>query len=75
MPFAQVVVQALMEFASADGFAQVDTRRGDQAHIYRVRLLGTHADDFTVFQRSKQFDLNGQRQVGDFIQVQGAAIG
>ncbi|MNJ75099.1 hypothetical protein D3C77_721370 [compost metagenome] len=58
MALAQIVIQTVMKLASTDRFIQIDARRSHQTYIHRVRLLGTHAGNFAVFQGGEELGLN-----------------
>ena len=46
-----------------------------KAHIYGYGLVGTDADDLLVLQDREQLDLQGQGQVADLVEEQGAPGG
>ncbi|MNN01613.1 hypothetical protein D3C81_1142380 [compost metagenome] len=71
----QVAQQAGVELADRRGAGQVEAGGGDQADIDRTRLAGADAQHLAGFQRAQQLALQGQRQVADFVQIQGAAVG
>ena len=74
-PFAEVVIQPFVELAGTHRLRQINTGGRHQPHVDRARLVGAHASDFVGFQGCQQLDLNGQRQVADFVQIQRPAIG
>ena len=47
----------------------------DKAHIYLHGLIGADADDLLVLQGREQLDLQGQGQVADLVEEQGAPGG
>ena len=71
----QPVVQILAEMAGVDGFLQLHVGRCQHPHVNGNALARTQAHHFALLQHPQQLDLNGHRQITDFIEEQGAAIG
>ncbi|MNE19997.1 hypothetical protein D3C80_1130990 [compost metagenome] len=61
--------------SGGDFGAKVLVRGAENAHIHRHFLLPADAAYGFLLNRAQQFDLHGQRQVGDFVEEQGAAVG
>lgn len=69
------MIQALIKLTDQHRLGQINAGGRHQAHIDRRRLQGIDPSNLMVFQGSQQLALQRQRQVTDFVQVQGAAIG
>ena len=54
---------------------QILMRRGENADVQRLRLVGADRQNLVVFQHAQQLDLHGQRDVGQFVEEHGAAVG
>ena len=70
----QPVVQILAEMAGVDGFLQLHVGRCQHPHVNGNALARTQAHHFTFLKHPQQLDLNGHRQITDFIEEQGAAV-
>ncbi|KJU76517.1 hypothetical protein N619_28195 [Ectopseudomonas oleovorans] len=69
------VVEILAETASRDFGCQILVGGAEDAYIDHHFLLATDGAHGFFLNRAQQFDLHRQRQVGDFVEEQGAAIG
>ena len=47
----------------------------NDSHIYFARLVAADSFYFALLQYAQQFDLDGRRQVSDFIEKDRAAVG
>jgi hypothetical protein len=71
----EAIVQILAKSTGRDRFFEMDIRGGNQPHVDGDLLARAHRYDFAFLNHSKQFDLQGQWQIADFIQEQRPAMG
>ncbi|PMQ17976.1 hypothetical protein JaAD80_02955 [Janthinobacterium sp. AD80] len=71
----QAVKQVFAEGAGTDHGRQVGVAGADDAHLHLPFAVRAEALEAARFQHAQQFHLPGQRQVADFVQKQGAAVG
>ena len=71
----QAVIQVFTKPAFADLGFQVLVGGADHPHIDRNLLAPTDALDLALLQEAQQLGLQGMRQIADFIEHQGAAVG
>ncbi|MNF96809.1 hypothetical protein D3C84_796110 [compost metagenome] len=71
----EAVVQIGTKLTAFDRGFEVGGGCGNHAHIALDHLVGAHRFELLFLQHPKQFALQGQRHVADFIKEQGAALG
>ena len=71
----QAVIEILAEMSGIDGLLQVDVGGSQHPNVDRGAFARTQPHNLLFLQDAQQLDLDGQRQVADFIQKQRAAIG
>jgi len=71
----QAVVQILPKFPRLDTGSQILVRSADDANVDRVLRGRPDFAHSLLLDRAKQLDLHRERQVGDFVQEQGAGAG
>ncbi len=69
------VVEVVAELPRLDHRAQVAIGRRDQPNINRVGARRADRLDLVGLDRAQQLGLEAQRQLADFVQEQGAAVG
>ena len=69
------VVEVLAEFAACNQLCQLPMGGTENAAIDRHLGVGTDGTYALFLDRPQQFDLHMQRQLGDFVKEQGAAVG
>ena len=72
---AQAEIKVLAELAAPDGFVQVDVGGRDDADIGVLHLVGAHLAELAGLEHPQQQGLGFQREFGDLIQEEGAAVG
>ncbi|MDT4861076.1 hypothetical protein FQZ97_956670 [compost metagenome] len=70
----QAEIQVFAEAAGGHFVGQAAVGGGHDAQVHRHQLLTAHRADLQVFNGAQQRGLDGQRQVGDLVQKQGAAL-
>ena len=70
----QPVVEVLAEVAGLDQRRELLVRRADDAHVDRLLLRRADLAHLLLLDRAQQLDLHRQRQVGDFVEEQRAAV-
>ena len=70
----QAVVEVFAEFVFGDAAGEVVVGGGDDAHVHRFFAVAADGAHGALLDGAQQFDLHGQRQVGDFVKEQGAAV-
>ena len=73
--FSQAVVQVFTESLLGDEHLQVLVGGTHHPHVYRNLLPATNPLDLALLQKTQQFGLQRVRQIADFVQHQGAAVG
>ena len=63
------------EFAATRELAQIAVGRRDDAHVDLARLVRTDARDLARFEHAQELGLRLLRQLADFIEEDGAAVG
>lgn len=71
----EAVVEVLAEAPGADFGGEVLVGGAEDAHVDGDLLLAADRAHGLFLDRPEQFDLHGHRQVGDFVEEQGAAAG
>ena len=72
----EAVVEVLAEPALRDALAQVAVRRRDDAHVDAGhRRVGAERLDRPLLQDAQELGLRGQRDLGDLVEEQRAAVG
>src|SRR3954463_9825189 len=71
----QAVIQILAELPLADQSLDVAMRRGDQAHVDAMALLGAERRDAATRQKPEELDLELRGDVADLFEKQRAAVG
>src|SRR5208337_35762 len=69
------IVQVVAELPRLDHRLEVAIGRRYQPDIYRVRARRTDRLNLVSLDRAQQLGLQAQRQLADFIEEQGAAVG
>ena len=67
--------QVVAEAALGDAARQVLVRRGQDADVERLRLVAADRQHLVVLQHAQQLDLHRQRDVGQLVEEDGAAVG
>jgi hypothetical protein len=70
----KAVIEIMTELARLDTFTQLLMGRTDQAHVDRIFLSRSDLAHLLLLDRAQQLDLHGQRQVGDLVEEQRAAM-
>ena len=73
--YGQAIPEVLAELARGNHGRQVAVGGGHDPHVDADRPLAADAVEPAVLQDPQQADLGGQRQLGQFVQQQGAAVG
>src|SRR5690606_31338806 len=73
--YVNAVVEVQAEMSGVDGLFQIDIGGRYQTDIDLDRFARADPDNFLLLQCTQQLDLQGHRQVADFVEKQGAAIG
>jgi hypothetical protein len=68
-------IQILSKAAGSDFVLKVPVGGGHHPHINAYRLAAADRVDLALLQHPQQLDLHVQRQVADFIEEDGAAVG
>src|SRR5262245_7987445 len=69
------IEQVLAKAALFDSAPEVGVGRRDHAHVQPHRFHATDAVDLPLLQNPQQLGLELERQVSDFVQKDGAAVG
>ena len=70
----QPVEQVLPELAGLDQRRELLVRRADDAHVDRLLLRRADLAHLLLLDRAQQLDLHRERQVGDLVEEQRAAV-
>lgn len=73
--YVQAVVKILAEGLGLDEGFEVLVGGSDHAHIHVRRLAGAHGPDLSVLHDPQKLGLDRQRDVPDFVQMQGPFVG
>ena len=69
------VEEILAELAGGDPGAEVDVGRSDHAHIDRALIAGADPAHQALLEHAVELYLHRQREVGDLVEEDGAAVG
>ena len=67
--------EVLAEGAVAIGGLQVAIGGGNYADVDRYVIIAAHRANFLLLQDAQEFGLHFERQLADFVQEDGAAVG
>ena len=65
----------MAETSLGDAARQILMRGREDADVERLRLIAADGQHLVVFQNTQQFDLHRQRDVGQFVEKDRAAVG
>src|SRR4029077_9151093 len=71
----EAVVEIVAKFAFRDRFLEIAIRRGDHAQVHLSRLRAADRLEFAFLQNAEQLYLQVKRQLADFVEEDGAAVG